>query len=238
MIFNKLITHPEEVVQKVLDSIERQEQLLLTYLNQHCFNIYANDNEYRNLIDNQFISYQADLGMFLALKYVYGKKLIKIDATAMNQVILKELIEKKIPLSIVGGNFDTKFVLDKCNQENINLVTYHNGYFEENQSENIIKNLNDSKYQVFIIGMGVPQQELFAKKLSLNMNNKVIICVGNFLEFYFSTKSRAPVFIQKIGLEWMFRMLTEPLRLWKRYLIGIPFFIYRIIKIKFTGINS
>ena len=236
MIFNKLITHPKEVVQKVLDSIEKQEQLLLTYLNQHCFNIYSNDKEYRKLLDNHFISYQADLGMFLALKYVHSKKLIKIDATAMNQLILEELIEKKIPLSIVGGNFDTKFVLEKCNKENINLVTYHSGYFEEYQSENIIKNFNDFKNQVYIIGMGVPQQELFAKKLSHNLNNKVIICVGNFLEFYFGTKSRAPVFIQKIGLEWIFRMLTEPKRLWKRYLIGIPFFIYRIIKIKFTGI--
>ena len=83
--------------------------------------------------------------------------------------------------------------------------------------------------------MGVPQQELFAEKLLRIPDSKVVICVGNFLEFYFGTKKRAPVFIQKIGMEWLFRLITEPGRLWNRYLIGIPLFIFRILKLKFEG---
>jgi exopolysaccharide biosynthesis WecB/TagA/CpsF family protein len=80
--------------------------------------------------------------------------------------------------------------------------------------------------------MGVPKQELFAEQLIRTSNERVIICVGNFLEFYFGTKKRAPYFLQKIGFEWMFRLLSEPKRLWRRYLLGIPLFIYRVIKIK------
>ncbi len=136
---------------------------------------------------------------------------------------------------MLGGNFDKEYIQEKCDREKINLVGYHNGYFDDVQTERIIADLKEFNTQVFLIGTGVPHQELFSEKLSKRLSNKVIICVGNFFEFYFGTKKRAPVFVQKIGFEWMFRLFTEPRRLWNRYLIGIPVFIYRILKIKFAG---
>ncbi len=102
MILNNVLKEPSHILKKVTDSIDGQQLLLLTYLNQHCFNIYCSNKEYRKLLDTLFTVYQADQGIFLALKYLFGKKLNKIDATAMNQLILNELIKKKIPLAIVG----------------------------------------------------------------------------------------------------------------------------------------
>jgi exopolysaccharide biosynthesis WecB/TagA/CpsF family protein len=67
------------------------------------------------------------------------------------------------------------------------------------------------------------------------LGGKVIICVGNFFEYYFGTKSRAPVVFRKAGFEWAFRMASEPGRLWSRYLIGIPKFIYRAFRIKLSS---
>lgn len=235
MIFNKALTNPSDVLNKVLNSLDIQESLLLTYFNQHCFNIYSGDVEYRKLLDTKFDIYQADLGVFLALKILFNRKINRIDATAMNQVILDELIRGKIPLVIVGGNFDYKFIQDETKRRGINLVAYNTGYFEEAQTGSIIMELSKKKTRVFFVGMGVPKQELFAEKLLRIQDPKVVICVGNFFEFYFGTKKRTPVFIKKIGMEWMFRLITEPGRLWNRYLIGIPLFIYRILKLKFEG---
>ena len=235
MIFNKVLTNPNDVLYKVLDSIDERESLLLTYFNQHCFNIYSSNVDYRIMLDTKFNIYQADLGVFMAMKILFNRKINRIDATAMNQVILDKLIQKKIPLAIVGGNFDYKFIQEETGKRGINLVAYNTGYFEEAQTDSIIMELSKKKTRVFIVGMGVPKQELFAEKILRIPNPKVVICVGNFFEFYFGTKKRAPVFIQKIGLEWMFRLITEPGRLWNRYLIGIPLFIYRILKLKFEG---
>jgi len=235
MILNKLITEPKDVLHKVLDSIERRESLLLTYLNQHCFNIYHENKDYRKLLDAKFDVYQADLGIYFALKYLRAEKINRIDATAMNEMILIELIKRKISIVLVGGNYDEQFVSEETRKRGINLAGYKNGYFEGSQTENIIHELKDFDSQVFIVGMGVPRQELFAAILGKALDSKVIICVGNFFEFYFGTKKRAPVFIRKIGFEWMFRLMTEPRRLWTRYIIGIPVFFYRIIKIKFTS---
>ena len=232
MIFNKLLKEPEEVLNNVILSIERNQSFLLTYFNQHCFNIYCKNEVYKKVIDSYFDAYQADLGVFLALKFLEKEKISRIDATEMNQVIMNELIKKKHTLVIVGGNFDEEFIRKEAIKRGINFVGYHSGYFNESQTSDVIEYLKKFNAQVYILAMGVPLQEIFAERLSQSLNSKTIICVGNIFEFYFGTKKRAPVFIQKIGFEWMFRMLTEPQRLWKRYLIGIPLFIYRIIKIK------
>jgi N-acetylglucosaminyldiphosphoundecaprenol N-acetyl-beta-D-mannosaminyltransferase len=233
MIFDKLITNPKEIIRKVLDSIEYRKPLLITYLNQHCLNIYNQNNIYKKLVDTEFDIYHADLGVFLALKFLGRKKIKRIDATALNGMILNELIKKKYPLVIVGGNFNAEFIQKEAIKKGINFVGYQGGYFSETQTPDVIDYLNNCNAQIFIIGMGVPQQEIFAEQLSRSSEFKVIICVGKFLEFYFGTKKSAPVFIKKIGLEWMFRLITEPRRLWKRYIIGIPVFFYRIVKLKF-----
>ena len=98
MILDKVLTNSSDVLHKVLNSLNAPESLLLTYLNQHCFNIYISNAFYRNLLDTKFDVFQADLGIFLALRILFNKKISKIDATAMNQVILNKLIQKKIPI--------------------------------------------------------------------------------------------------------------------------------------------
>jgi len=237
MILDKLLTDPEDIKTKVLNSVERGESLLLTYFNQHCLNIYFEDESYKKLLNTKYVVYQADLGVFLSLKLLGRKEIERIDATTMNNLILIELIKNKIPITIVGGKFDEKFIKNESEKRKINLINYQNGFFRDAQTENVIEYLNNTIGRVFIIGMGVPQQEIFAEKLSRISNSKVIICVGNFLEFYFGTKKRAPVFIQRIGLEWLFRLVTEPARLWRRYLIGIPVFLFNVIK-EYFGLHK
>lgn len=91
--------------------------------------------------------------------------------------------------------------------------------------------------EVVIIAMGVPKQEIFAYKLSALINVKLILCVGGFLEFYFRTKKRAPKFFRRIGIEWFYRMIRDPTRLWKRYLIGIPVFLFNVFKMRLKVTN-
>lgn len=238
MIFEKLLTSSEDIKQRIFSSIERREPLLITYFNQNCLNIYYQNESYKKLLDTKFLVYQADLGVFIFLRFFKGKKIRRIDTTAVNEIILSEFIRGKTPLTIVGGNFDEKFIYDKSKNRGMNLIGYQNGYFTEPQTANIIESLSKLESKVLIIGMGVPKQELFAERLSQTSNSKVIICVGNFFEFYFGTKKRAPVFVQKIGLEWIFRLFSEPRRLWKRYLLGIPVFFYEVMKLKFSAKNN
>jgi N-acetylglucosaminyldiphosphoundecaprenol N-acetyl-beta-D-mannosaminyltransferase len=75
------------------------------------------------------------------------------------------------------------------------------------------------KPHVVWLGLGTPKQDFVAQQLCELMNTP-IVCVGAAFDFLSGSKRTAPRWVQKIGLEWLFRLASEPRRLWKRYLIG------------------
>jgi len=233
MLFEKVITNELIVLDLIKSSLGKHNSILLTYLNQHCFNIYSTNQEYRNLIDKKFIVYADGLGINLASRILFKKRYKQFNATDLNQRIIKILIDKKIKFFIIGGDFNGDNVRSHFNS-NDNSVGYHSGYFSDLELEKIAIKISNLKTDVVIIGMGVPKQEIIAEKLYQLADASLFLCVGNFFEFYFGTKKRIPAIFRNKGIEWIYRLFQEPKRLWKRYIIGIPLFIFRVIKFKFS----
>lgn len=232
MILSKLIRSEEKVIRFILDSLKYRKPVLLTYLNQHCFNIYNKNPEYRNLLDNKFTVFLDGFGVYAALKFLGFKNVEKFNATDLYHKILKKFSSDKTKLFLIGSNFSKEFIMDKAKERMLSVCGYRNGYTLKDDLTELLDNIAGSLPDVIIIGMGVPDQEILATKISAKVNHPVI-CVGGFLEFYFGTKKRAPEILRKLGLEWVHRLIKEPWRLWKRYLVGIPVFLYHILKIKF-----
>lgn len=228
-----MIIEKSVVLDIVNYSLDHSNRTLLTYLNQHCFNIYSSNKKYKNLIDNKFLVYADGAGIKFALRFIMGKKYICFNATDLNEKIMEILLKRKIKFFILGGNFNQKELIDKFNRSE-SFVGYNSGFFLDNEFENVIEKIRTAKPDVIIIGMGVPKQEIVAEKLSRSINASLFICVGNFFEFYFGTVKRIPVHFRNKGIEWIYRLFHEPRRLWKRYLIGIPLFIFRVIRFKLT----
>lgn len=100
--------------------------------------------------------------------------------------------------------------------------------FEKDEAEcqAIIDIVNTSKATVLAVGVGAPKQELWIAKYRSQMPGvKIFMAVGAALDFEAGNKPRAPKFWSDLGLEWMYRLMSEPKRLWKRYLLDdLPFF--------------
>ena len=229
-LFDKIIKSEKEVLGLIENPGTSGSNTSLTYFNQHCFNVYFKNDKYRKLIDDNFSVYPDGIGIYLSLRFLFRKKVQRIDATQLNSLIIDKLIENKESVFIIGGKFDESFLVKYLNEKGINLAGYWQGFFSEQEAKDILHKASKAKY--ILIGMGVPGQEYFADEIIKSLPGKTIICVGNFLEFYLGSIKRAPVIFQKLGIEWVFRLLTEPGRLWSRYILGIPEFFYRIIKIK------
>ena len=90
----------------------------------------------------------------------------------------------------------------------------------------IAQTINEKKAQIVWIGLSTPKQEVFASHLSKYTHVEYICCVGAAFDFHIGNVKQAPSWIQKIGMEWFFRLLMEPKRLWKRYFEIVPLFIY------------
>lgn len=91
-------------------------------------------------------------------------------------------------------------------------------------SNAICKQINASDADLLIVGLGAPKQELWVTQYAPEISVKVALCVGATIDFIAGEKSRAPIWMQKIGLEWLHRMLSEPRRLTKRYIVDAIIF--------------
>ena len=231
-IFDQIHISDKDVIDLFISSLKSSKRLFLTYLNQHCFNLYSTNQVYRNLIESKFIVYADGVGINLASKILFKKIYKQFNATDLNERFIKILIDEKNKFFIIGGNFNEDDVRSHFNL-NENFVGYHPGYFSDSEIGIISEKICILKPDVVIIGMGVPKQEIIAAKLSKLIDASLFLCVGNFLEFYFGTIRRIPIRFRNKGIEWIYRIFQEPKRLWKRYFIGIPLFIFRVIKYKF-----
>ena len=88
MIFNKLITDESAIIDLIKANIKRNNRLLVTYLNQNCFNVYSHNIFYKNLLDNSFTIYVDGIGVNLALRILFGKTYKHFNATDLNEKIL------------------------------------------------------------------------------------------------------------------------------------------------------
>ena len=108
----------------------------------------------------------------------------------------------------------------------------HHGYFskeEKSKKLNIVEVINKAKPDVLMVGMGSPTQEIWVQKNFDKLKAKVVITVGGLFDFQSHSKKRAPIWMRKSGMEWAFRLMLEPGRLWRRYLIGNVVFLARLL---------
>jgi len=100
----------------------------------------------------------------------------------------------------------------------------------EAEKESIVKDINNSGADIVWVGLGCPKQEIWMYEFKDRLSCPVLIGVGAAFDFFAGTKKQAPVFIQKSGFEWLFRLCSEPKRLWRRYLINNSIFIILLLK--------
>lgn len=131
-----------------------------------------------------------------------------------------------------GGKKGVSDELKKVYEEkfgNFNIVGTYSPPFREMtdfEMRELAGYINLLDTNIVWIGLSTPKQEIFASRLSKFTNVNFICTVGAAFDFHIRRVKQAPRFIQKMGLEWLFRLMMEPKRLWKRYLKIVPQFIW------------
>ncbi len=99
------------------------------------------------------------------------------------------------------------------------------GYFDADADEAVVAAVNDSGTDALFVGMGSPRQEAWALRCGPDLRPRIVLCIGGALEVAAGRKRRAPRWMQTSGLEWSYRLMQEPGRLWKRYLVEDAAFV-------------
>lgn len=120
----------------------------------------------------------------------------------------------------------------------LQIVGTCHGYFEKKtahlENNKVIHTINTSEADILIVGMGMPLQEKWLKQNRHGINVPVIMTAGSAFEWISGEKPRAPIWMCENGLEWLWRFMLEPRRLCRRYFIGNPLFLWRILREKFA----
>lgn len=112
-------------------------------------------------------------------------------------------------------------------------VQAHHGYLEPNSREHdvLIEQINRFAPQVLLVGMGMPRQELWIQSQRAQLQANMLLPVGALFDYLSQTVQRGPRWLTNNGFEWLTRLWYEPRRLWRRYLLGNPFFVYRMVRL-------
>ncbi|EGO5829955.1 WecB/TagA/CpsF family glycosyltransferase [Enterococcus faecalis] len=114
----------------------------------------------------------------------------------------------------------------------LKIAGYQNGYFDHSNCEEIVKKIYDSHADILFVAFPSPQKEFWLNKHKEFLNVPLQIGVGGSFDVVAGRVKRAPIWVQKSGMEWFYRWIYEPRRLFKRYFIGNSIFIYHLMKEK------
>ncbi len=112
------------------------------------------------------------------------------------------------------------------------IAGYRNGYFSEADEKEIAQDIAVSGAHMLFVAISSPKKEIFVNKYKHIMNVPFVMGVGGSFDVVAGVTKRAPVWMQNMGLEWFYRFIQEPRRMWKRYLVGNSKFIWMVFKEK------
>lgn len=223
----------KETINKINESIQNGEKIIYMDINADKVVSAKNDPTMLNFINSSDIINPDGVAVVWASKIV-GKPLKeRIAGIDLFQELLVLSQKMNYRVYFLGAKEEViKMMIDKIAAiygEQI-IGGWRNGYFEESEEPQIVEEINKSDSQLLFLGITSPKKEYFINRNKDSLKVNFIMGVGGSFDVLAGKVKRAPKFVQKIGLEWLYRIYQEPKRLWKRYAKSNPIFIWLTIK--------
>ncbi len=120
----------------------------------------------------------------------------------------------------------------------LRVAGFRNGYFSESDNQAIVESIKSSNADLLFVGMGSPKQEKWIAENVAKTGARFAMGVGGSFDHIGGLVRRAPLWMQRAGLEWFHRLILEPRRMWRRYLVGNTRFVWIVLKQRFSQRTS
>jgi len=222
---------------EIEENMNNDKSVTISYVTANSLNLVYFKDELVSLFNSFDIIHPDGIGAFLASKYLYGKNGLKNRFTGSDfyPKLLNLAKGKGWKLFFFGGDAKTTLLIHEKLKSIINVETISGFDFN---NDIVLQKINAFNPDVLFVGLGCPLQEKWIQQNKKLLNVKTILAVGEGLKIFAGNKKRGPKIMRILGFEWFIRLVTEPKKMWKRYLIGIPLFIFRVIKYKVSLRNS
>jgi len=215
------------------------KKLLINTINANCFNMAQKDKVLADALNKSDILLPDGISVVLALNLLTGRKLKKIAGEDLFFYEMNRLNITGGSCFFLGSSESTlKRILDRSAIDfpKVKVQKYSPPFkpeFSLEDNAHMVKSVNTFKPDVLFIGLTAPKQEKWAFLHFDALEAGHICCIGAVFDFYAGNIKRAPQWMIFLGLEWFYRLIKEPHRMWRRYLIGNTKFVWLVIKEKF-----
>jgi N-acetylglucosaminyldiphosphoundecaprenol N-acetyl-beta-D-mannosaminyltransferase len=229
--------------QVIAQTVRANQRALILNVNAHAMNLAYENSWLRSFFNQAEIMFSDGMGVIMVAKLLG----YKIPERITYADWMWELA------SIANDNGYTMFFLGakptvaekaalKLRERfpMLNIVGSHHGYFDKdtNSQENteLLELINLLHPNVLILGLGMPIQERWLSENWAHLNVNIALTGGAVFDYVSGELDRAPRWMTDNGLEWFGRLLIEPRRLWKRYILGNPLFLWRVFMHHILGV--
>lgn len=241
-IFNFVLSKLEikDIIQITEETIRLNQKISIGYVNPHIIRLSYKNSRLLSTFSSFNYLHSDGKGMKLAFRLLLEDiSLEPFNWTDNSFKYLNECAQLGYKIFFLGGSDE---IINKCSIKikskinNLNLVGYLNGYDQLN--DKTIEKINLAKPNILWVGLGSPKQEIWVQENITKLNVNIIQCVGDVYAHLAGKRLRGPKILRDYGFEWLFRLFQHPIKYFNRYVIGIPVFLYLLLKFRITDSNK
>lgn len=219
----------KEAVNTVLDFISRREPVIVATANAEMIMNATRDPELKKVLDTAALVVPDGAGTVWAAHHLGYKMPERVAGYDMVQELLRIAPQKQLRIYFFGS---APGVAEKAKRKaetlypGVNIVGVRNGYFSAADEPDIVADIKKAEPDILLAALGVPKQEKWLHKYYKELNVPVSIGVGGTFDVMAGVMKRAPLWMQKAKLEWLFRGLLQPKRAGR--LLALPKFVIKV----------
>lgn len=223
----------EETLSKISEFIDKKQCVQHVVVNVAKLVYSQKDNHLREIINSCPIINVDGAGVILGAKFLGVNIPERVTGIDLMQNLIELSASKGYRVYFFGAKEEivSKVVeIYKTKYPDLIVAGYRNGYYSDENEEAIADDIKKSEADILFVAMGSPKKEIFLNKYSEQLQVPFTMGVGGSFDVVAGKVKRAPVWMQNLDSEWIFRLIQEPRRMWKRYFITNSIFLLMLIR--------
>jgi N-acetylglucosaminyldiphosphoundecaprenol N-acetyl-beta-D-mannosaminyltransferase len=215
-----------------------KNKVVINTINAHSYIVAKKDKDFKRALLKSDVLLPDGEGIVLMIRVLLKKKINKIAGADVHDFLLNHANKNNLKCFYLGSSNEVLNIIESkisVQYPNIIIKTLSPPFkdvFSDDENSEMYSSINDFSPDIIFIGMTAPKQEKWIDDNKEYLNFKFAASIGAVFDFIAKTKRRAPEWMIKVKLEWLFRALTS-WRLTKRYLYSNPLFLIEILRLKF-----
>jgi N-acetylglucosaminyldiphosphoundecaprenol N-acetyl-beta-D-mannosaminyltransferase len=217
--------------------VRSRECCLVLNVNAYCLNLCYEDPKLRAFLNGAHVVFCDGVGVMLAARILGRRIPERITYADWAWRLAAFAAAEGFSLFFLGARPGVAQAAARRLRERhpgLEISGVHHGYFDHSagspESEAVVEEINAAAPDILIVGLGMPLQEYWLLENRRRLDAGVALTGGAVFDYVSGRLGRGPRFLTDNGLEWLARLLVEPRRLWRRYLIGNPLFLLRVVR--------